>query len=218
MLFSRFNSGDLQQVSSQAENPSFGQSERVCASLQRSFSSWFKTGLQQERHKQWLPQKTTHRTQKAEPRRCRSGLEGKNVSESVAGRSSSKSGHHPSSSSSSAQRASHPHSSNYSTQSVRSKTLKPQLQLKLSTCPLHHVKTQVIMSPASSELSEGVSVCGAQETTQCAPLSGLPECGDECEREEEPGEEELGEDTKSLVLEWKEEVLNINANSSDPNS
>ncbi|XP_034446942.1 protein polyglycylase TTLL10 isoform X3 [Hippoglossus hippoglossus] len=153
-------------------------------------------------------QKTTNKTQKAEPRRCKSGLEGKNVSESGAGRGSSKSGHHPTSSSSSAQRASHPHSSNYSTQSVRSKTLKPQLQLKLSKCTLHHhlkatgdVKTQVIMSPSSSELIEGVSVCGSQKTTQCAPLSGLPECVNKCERGEEPGEEKLGEDTKSLVLE-----------------
>lgn len=57
MLFSRFNSWDLQQVSSQAEDSSFGQSEGVCAVVQR-LSSWFSAGLQQEQHKQWiLPEK-----------------------------------------------------------------------------------------------------------------------------------------------------------------
>ncbi|XP_069382824.1 protein polyglycylase TTLL10 isoform X2 [Paralichthys olivaceus] len=167
-------------------------------------------------------QKTTNKTQKAEPRGCKSGMEGKNgsaastddcmnVSESGAGRGRSKLCHHLASSSSSVQRASNLHSSNDSIQSVRSKDLRPRLQLKLSKCTLHHhlkatgeektqQKTRVIMSLSSSELNEGASVCGSQKTTPCVPLTGLPECADECERGEEPGEEELGEDTKSLVF------------------
>ncbi len=47
----RFNSGDLQQVSSQAEDSSFGQSEGVCAAVQWSLSSGLSAGVQQEQHK-----------------------------------------------------------------------------------------------------------------------------------------------------------------------
>lgn len=54
ILFSRFNSGDLQQVSPQAEDSSSGQSEGVCAAVQWSLSSWFGAGLQQEQHEQWM--------------------------------------------------------------------------------------------------------------------------------------------------------------------
>ncbi|XP_040917534.1 protein polyglycylase TTLL10 [Toxotes jaculatrix] len=104
--------------------------------------------------------KTTKKTQKAEPRRCTTGMESKNVrsaspdkrvnvSESGDGLCSSKSGRHPTMftatspffQNSSVQGPSHLHSSTNSIQTVRNKNLRPRVQLKLNKCTLrHHLK------------------------------------------------------------------------------
>uniref|UniRef100_A0A4W6BNA7 Tubulin tyrosine ligase like 10 n=1 Tax=Lates calcarifer TaxID=8187 RepID=A0A4W6BNA7_LATCA len=186
-------------------------------------------------------QKTTKKTQKTEPRCCKTGREGKNVpssfpdncidvSESVEGRGTSTSGHHPTTStsaffqsSSPGQRPSQLHSNNNSSstsiQTVRSKNPRPRVQLKLSKCTLHHhlkatdpknsktqQKTRIIMALSSLTLSEEMSVCDSPEMTLSPPEAGPPVCGDKPERQEEPGEKELREDTKSLVYERKEEL------------
>ncbi|GAA6223482.1 inactive polyglycylase TTLL10 [Lates japonicus] len=105
-------------------------------------------------------QKTTKKTQKTEPRCCKSGMEGKNVpssspdncvdvSESGEGRGTSTSGHHPTASTSAFFQNSSPvqgpsqlHSNNSSSsssiQTVRSKNPRPRVELKLSKCTLHH--------------------------------------------------------------------------------
>lgn len=147
-------------------------------------------------------------TKKTEPRRCKSGTEGKtvpssspdnvDVSGSGEGRSSSKSRHRPSTSSSPLRQSSpsHLHSS---MQTVRNKNLRPRVELKLSKCTLHHhlkaadeVKHSGIIMSLSSP---GSSVSGPTETTPSPPDDGLPVC-----------EEELRDDTKSLVYERKEEL------------
>lgn len=103
-------------------------------------------------------QKIQKKTQRPEPRQCKSETEGKNVpfasadnsvnvSVSGEGRGCLKSGHHCSTStvtsplhvsSSSLQGFSHLHSSINSTQSVRRRNPRPRAELKLSKCILHH--------------------------------------------------------------------------------
>ncbi|XP_040007743.1 protein polyglycylase TTLL10 [Xiphias gladius] len=103
-------------------------------------------------------QKSTKKTQKPEPRVCKSGMEGKNVppaspdncvnvSESGEGQGSSRSRHCPTNStanspffqnSSSVHGPSHLHSSSNSIQTVRSKNSRPQVQLKLSKSTFYH--------------------------------------------------------------------------------
>ncbi|XP_071331452.1 protein polyglycylase TTLL10 isoform X2 [Trachinotus anak] len=169
------------------------------------------------------------KTQKSVPRWCKSGIQGNNVpsasthdcvnvSESGEGQGSSKSGLHrtaPGATSpfcqNSLQGPSQLHSS---IQTVRSKTPRPRVQLKLSTCTVHHhlkaadelKQQQIIMSLSSPALSKGIPVCGSAETGPLPPHAGPAVCADECERGEEPGEKELREDTKSLVYERKEEL------------
>ncbi|XP_035501982.2 protein polyglycylase TTLL10 [Scophthalmus maximus] len=182
-----------------------------------------------------FPHKTTKKTQKTEGRRCKSGMEGNNVSaaspdncatvsESGEGRGRSKSGRRPASaadasplfqSSSSVQRSSNPHSS--STQAARGKKLQPRVQFKLSKCTVHagakthsetRQKTQAVtLLPPASESSEGLSVRGSPETAALFPPQARhPASVDQCERGEEPAEKQLREDTKSLVCERKEEL------------
>lgn len=63
------------------------------------------------------------------------------------------------------------------------------------------------MSLSSPALSGGISVCGSPETTTpFPPHAGPPVCENKREKGEEPGEEELREDTKSLVYVTKEEL------------
>ncbi|KAF0036746.1 hypothetical protein F2P81_012058 [Scophthalmus maximus] len=182
-----------------------------------------------------FPHKTTKKTQKTEGRRCKSGMEGNNVSaaspdncatvsESGEGRGRSKSGRRPASaadasplfqSSSSVQRSSNPHSS--STQAARGKKLQPRVQFKLSKCTVHagakthsetRQKTQAVtLLPPACESSEGLSVRGSPETAALFPPQARhPASVDQCERGEEPAEKQLREDTKSLVCERKEEL------------
>ncbi|XP_035513383.1 protein polyglycylase TTLL10 [Morone saxatilis] len=171
-------------------------------------------------------QKSTKKTQKTEPKR--SGTEDKivpsaspynavNVSASGEGRGGLKCGECPTTST-----ASSPlHQSCQSTQAVKTKNPRPRVELKLSKCTLHHhlnaaddvthfrtrQKTRIIMSLSSPAPSKGISVCGSLETwTVAPPYAGPPVCVNKGGRGEEPGEEELREDTKSLVYETKEEL------------
>ncbi|KAI3357133.1 hypothetical protein L3Q82_015596 [Scortum barcoo] len=173
-------------------------------------------------------QKSIKKTQ-TEPRRCKSRTEGKIVpsaSPDNSGEGLGSSQSVPCSTTShlsslSGQRPSHLHSSSCSMQSVKMKKSKPRVELKLSKCTLHHhlraaddvkhsktqQKTRIIMSLSSPALSEGISVCGSPKTTTpFPPKAGPPMCEGKCGRGGEPSEEELREDTKTLIYERKEEL------------
>lgn len=170
-----------------------------------------------------LNQKSPKKTQKTEPRRCKSGIEGRtvpsaspdisvNVSGSCEGRGGIKSIHCPT--------ASPLQPISPSVQTVRNKNPRPRVELKLSKCTLrHHLnvsgdgghsetqqKTRIIMSLSSPALSEGISVHESSETmTRLPPHAPLPLCQSK-QRAEDLSEEALKEDTKSVVSETKEEL------------
>ncbi|XP_041802004.1 protein polyglycylase TTLL10 [Chelmon rostratus] len=149
-------------------------------------------------------------TKETEPRRCKSGTDGKtaspassdssvNVSATSEGRGGSKSCHRPATSAP----TSTLHQSSPLVQTVRNKTSRPRVELKLSKCTLrHHLKaaddaqgsearqkTRIIMLLSSSALGEGMS-------SPLAPHAAPRVCGSE-QRGEDPGEEELREGIKS---------------------
>ncbi|XP_028439794.1 protein polyglycylase TTLL10 isoform X1 [Perca flavescens] len=166
-------------------------------------------------------------TKQTEPRRCKSGTEGQivhtstpdnvNVSASVEGRGSSRSGQCPTTStaasplhqsSPSLQGPSYLHSS--SKRTVRNKNPRSRVELQLGKCTFHHhlkaaddikhskaqQKTRIIMTLSSP----GISVGGSPETkTPFPPHAELPVCGNKCE-------EELREDKNSYVYNMKEEL------------
>ncbi|KAM9351234.1 protein polyglycylase TTLL10 [Symphorus nematophorus] len=147
-------------------------------------------------------QKSTRKTQKTEPKRCKTGTESKTVPlaspdnsvNSCEGRVGSKSVHRPTTP---AITTSPLHSSSPLVQTVRNKNIRPRVELKLSKCTLNHClkaadnmehsktqqKMKIIMSLSPAVLSEGIS--------HAAP----PVCESEQRGEEPEEEEELREDT-----------------------
>ncbi|XP_058497819.1 protein polyglycylase TTLL10 isoform X1 [Solea solea] len=155
--------------------------------------------------------KTTNKTlKKTKARRCKSvidALDDDCLNVSVSGdeaQMSSKTGHHPNSSSSVLFLNSSPVQRPINIrQTVRSKSHRPRVQLQLSKCTVHHhlksagdmkhPKTRVIMAlSSSSQLRKGISVCGSLQT-------GLPVC-------EDPADQDFREETKSLANEREVEL------------
>ncbi|XP_034552573.1 inactive polyglycylase TTLL10 isoform X2 [Notolabrus celidotus] len=159
-------------------------------------------------------------TQKTSLRRCKSRTEGKsvpsassdsplNVTESLKGESRSKSSTaalYLNQSPQSPQVS--PHSNNSSnTETVKLKKPRPRFELKLSKCTFPprlknagdaEEKTRVIVPLSSPIISEDFSTCESPQTTvlMSHPQSGSPTASEDLERDEECGEENLGEDTQ----------------------
>lgn len=157
-------------------------------------------------------QKGTKKTQNTEPRRWKSGTEGKivpsaspdsavNVLASGEGRDASESSCRPTIST-----ATSPlHPSRPSVHTVQNKNPRHRVELKPSKCTLHHnlkvahdaaessktgQKTRIIMSLSSPVLREGISACGSAVTTSFPPHAAPPVCGNK-QTGEDPDEEEL---------------------------
>ncbi|XP_030279131.1 protein polyglycylase TTLL10 isoform X2 [Sparus aurata] len=170
-----------------------------------------------------LNHKSPKKTQKTEPRRCKSGIEGRNVpsappdspvnvSASCEGRGGLKSIHCPT--------TSPLYPSSPSVQTVRNKNPRPRVELKLSKCTLrHHLKaagagghsktqqnTRILMLLSSPALSEGLSVHESSGTETQLPARAPPPLCQSKQRAEDLSEEVLQEDTKSVVSEMKEEL------------
>ncbi|XP_026187794.1 protein polyglycylase TTLL10 isoform X2 [Mastacembelus armatus] len=178
-------------------------------------------------------QKITKKTDKTETRQCKSGFGSKNVPSAVPDNSehvsvssertgSSKPGHHPITSTvmsplhqnlSLVQGPSHFPSSK---QTVRSKSHRPRVELRLSKCTLHHKaaddvkhckmqqETRIIMGLSSLALNEGISVCGPTEKTPFPRHAGDLVC-EQMWRGEKISDVPR-EDTKTLVYQRKEEL------------